>query len=127
VEELKKESKWLSGGAIGAILGLIIIRSLLEYIRKNNLPESYRISIYVLVVIISLIGAMRLGKKSKKLKNSILLSISIISFVFLYTLGKFIRNSYPGYDHIVRIPIIIGMIIAFVSGIFILFSFGNQS
>lgn len=125
-DKLKDENNLLTGGLIGVIVGLLLIRGLFDYIRDNNLPYSYIIAIYIVVAIIALIAAIRLGKKSRKMKNSLFLCIAIISFISLYYIGSIIRSSYPQYNHIYKIPIAIGMIISFVIGTLLLFSFSNN-
>lgn len=125
--KIKNKNSLVTVGSIGAIVGLLIVRGLLDYIRENNLSHSYIISIYVFVVFIAIIGAIRLGKKSNKMKNSIFLCISIISFISLYYLGNIIKNIYPQYNHIYKVPIGIGMVISMAFGVLMLFSLSNEN
>lgn len=129
---MNKESKTnndrniITGGTVGAVIGLLFIRGLLDYIRENNMPHNYIIGIYIVIAIITFIGAIMLGRKSRKIKNSLFLCIAIVSFVSLYFLGNLIRQSYPQYMHVYKAPIGIGMIISFVFGVLLLFPLSNN-
>lgn len=122
----KNKIKLITGGSIGAIAGLLVIRGLLDYIGVSNQPHIYTIAIHIFASAIAIIGAIRLGKKSRKMKNSILLCVSIISFVSLYYLGDIMRSSYPQYIHIYKVPIVVGMIISMAVGILMLFSLSDK-